>query len=222
FFFLRLVLFFFFLYPPTPPPPLRGGRSGGGGGLPRPPPPPPPALTEELFDALLELRLKRFRELGRFDLLTQAPVVDFYRDAALQGLSDGSVRLFGLRVGEAWLASIYVLARKGTLHTLLLGIDQNAVANVSPGLTMMGKLMMWARGNGFDYFDLSVGSQGYKEHIGASSSVLAEICEPITVRGRAANAAILLRSRAEGMVRSNPRLLKAVRNLVSRLRRLRD
>ncbi|TIW84649.1 MAG: GNAT family N-acetyltransferase, partial [Mesorhizobium sp.] len=81
------------------------------------------------------------RELGRFDLLTQAPVVDFYRHAALQGLSDGSVRLFGLRVGEAWLASIYVLARKGTLHTLLLGIDQNAVANVSPGLTTMGKLM---------------------------------------------------------------------------------
>ncbi|MER8574696.1 GNAT family N-acetyltransferase [Mesorhizobium sp. M1338] len=181
-----------------------------------------PALTEELFDTLLELRLKRFRELGRFDLLTQTPVVDFYRHAAMQGLSDGSVRLFGLRVGEAWLASIYVLARKGTLHTLLLGIDQNAVANVSPGLTMMGKLMMWGRGQGFDYFDLSVGSQGYKEHIGAASSVLAEICEPMTVRGRAANAAILLRSRAEGMARSRPRLLKAVRSLMSRLRRLKD
>lgn len=181
-----------------------------------------PDLAEELFDTLLELRLKRFRELGRFDLLTQAPVVDFYRQAALQGLSDGSVRLFGLRAGEAWLASIYVLARKGTLHTLLLGIDQNAVANVSPGLTTMGKLMMWARGHGFDYFDLSVGSQGYKEHIGAASSVLAEICEPMTMRGRAANAAILLRSRTERYVRSNPRLLKALRNLTSRLRRLKD
>jgi CelD/BcsL family acetyltransferase involved in cellulose biosynthesis len=181
-----------------------------------------PALTEELFDTLLELRLKRFRELGRFDLLTQAPVVDFYRHAALQGLSDGSVRLFGLRAGEAWLASIYVLTRKGTLHTLLLGIDQNAVANVSPGLTTMGKLMMWARGHGFDYFDLSVGSQGYKEHIGAASSVLAEICEPITLRGRAANAAILLSSGTERYVRSNPRLLKTVRSLMSRLRRLKD
>jgi CelD/BcsL family acetyltransferase involved in cellulose biosynthesis len=181
-----------------------------------------PAVTEELFDTLLELRLRRFRELGRFDLLTQAPVVDFYRRAALQGLSDGSVRLFGLRVGEAWLASIYVLARKGTLHTLLLGIDQNAVANVSPGLTTMGKLMVWARGHGFDYFDLSVGSQGYKEHIGAASSVLSEICEPMTLRGRAANAAILVRSRTERYVRSNPRLLKAVRSLTSRLRRLKD
>ncbi|MER8983329.1 GNAT family N-acetyltransferase [Mesorhizobium sp. M0870] len=181
-----------------------------------------PDLTEELLDALLELRLKRFRELGRFDLLTQAPVVDFYRAAALQGLSNGSVRLFGLRVGEAWLASIYVLVRKGTLHALLLGIDQNAVANVSPGLTTMGKLMMWGCERGFDYFDLSVGGQGYKRHIGASSSVLAEICEPVTVRGRAANAAILLRSRVEGMTRSRPRLLKAVQGLTRRLRRLKD
>ena len=179
-----------------------------------------PALVEELFQRLLELRLKRFRELGRFDLLTRQSAVDFYRNAALEGLSDGSVRLFGLRVGQAWLAAILVLARKGTLHGILLGIDQDAVSNASPGLTTIAKLMMWGRERGFDYFDLSVGSQGYKEHIGAASSVLAEICEPLTVRGWGANAAILFRSRAEARVRSRPRLLKAVRGVAQRLRRL--
>ncbi|MFD2054644.1 GNAT family N-acetyltransferase [Mesorhizobium calcicola] len=179
-----------------------------------------PALMEELFGTLLELRLKRFRELGRFDLLTQQSAVDFYRNAALQGLSDGSVRLFGLRVGQAWLASIYVLARKGTLHGILLAIDKDAIANVSPGLTTIAKLMIWGRERGFDYFDLSVGSQGYKEHIGAASSVLAEICEPLTVRGWGANAAILFRSRAELYVRSRPRLLKAIQGTARRLRRL--
>ncbi|TPI53692.1 MULTISPECIES: GNAT family N-acetyltransferase [unclassified Mesorhizobium] len=178
-----------------------------------------PALTETLFDTLLELRLKRFRELGRFDLLTQEPVVDFYRVAALHGLSDGSVRIFGLRGGEAWLAVIYVLVRKGTLHTLLLGIDQNAVA--PPGLTTFGKLMMWGRGQGFDYFDLSVGSQGYKEHIGATSSVLAELCQSMTLRGWGATAYISLRCRIELFIRSKPRLLKAGQGLVRGLRRLR-
>ncbi|MER9655035.1 GNAT family N-acetyltransferase [Mesorhizobium sp. M0152] len=180
------------------------------------------ALMEELFDTLLELRLKRFRDLGRFDLLTRAPVVGFYRGAALQGLSDGSVRLFGLRVGEAWLAVIYVLVRKGTLHGLLLGIDQNAVNNASPGLTTFGKLMIWGRGHGFDYFDLSVGSQGYKEHIGAASSVLAELCEAMTLRGRGANACISLRGRTELFVRSRPRLLKAGQGFMRRLRRLKS
>ncbi|WP_095091207.1 GNAT family N-acetyltransferase [Mesorhizobium sophorae] len=181
-----------------------------------------PALTEELFGTLLELRLKRFRELARFDLLTRQSAVDFYLNAALQGLSDGSVRLFGLRVGQAWLASMLVLARKGTLHGILLAIDKDAVANVSPGLTTIGKLMMWGRERGFDYFDLSVGGQGYKEHIGAANSVLSEICEPMTLRGWGANAAILYRSRAERYVRLRPRLLKAVQSVARGLRRLKD
>ncbi|WP_232375762.1 GNAT family N-acetyltransferase [Mesorhizobium comanense] len=181
-----------------------------------------PAMVEQHFATLLELRLNRFRELGRFDLLTQAPVVEFYRNAALQGLSDGSVRLFGLRVGDAWLASIYVLIRQGTLHALLLGIDQDAVANASPGLTTIGKLMMWARAQGLDYFDLSVGSQGYKQHIGASSAVLAELCEAMTLKGRGATGYIRLRGKTELYVRSRPALYKAVQGVMRKLRRLKN
>ncbi|WP_081294856.1 GNAT family N-acetyltransferase [Mesorhizobium loti] len=179
-----------------------------------------PDMVEKQFATLLELRLNRFRELGRFDLLTQAPVVEFYRNAALQGLSDGSVRLFGLRVGQTYLAVIYVLVMKGTLHALLLGIDHDAVPNASPGLTTIGKLMMWGVTQGLGYFDLSVGSQGYKQHIGASSSVLAELCEPITLRGSGATAYIKLRNRIELFVRSKPELYKAVQGVMRRLRRL--
>ncbi len=181
-----------------------------------------PDAVEEQFSTLLELRLNRFRELGRFDLLTQAPVVEFYRNAALQGLSDGSVRLFGLRVGEAYLAVIYVLVMKGTLHALLLGIDQDAVPNVSPGLTTIGKLMVWAREQGLGYFDLSVGSQGYKQHIGASSAVLAELCEAVTLKGRGSTAYIKLRGKTELFVRSKPGLYKVVQGVMRRLRRLKN
>ncbi|WP_411962615.1 GNAT family N-acetyltransferase [Mesorhizobium sp. CO1-1-11] len=179
-----------------------------------------PEMIEEQFGRLLDLRLNRFRELGRFDLLTQAPIVEFYRNAALQGLSDGSVRLFGLRVGQAYLAVMYVLVMKGTLHALLLGIDQDAVANVAPGLTMIGKLMVWARAQGLGYFDLSVGGQGYKQHIGASNSVLAELCEAMTLKGRGSTTYIRLRCKAELFVRSEPRLYKAVQGVMRRLRRL--
>ncbi|TGQ64090.1 GNAT family N-acetyltransferase [Mesorhizobium sp. M00.F.Ca.ET.186.01.1.1] len=181
-----------------------------------------PDMVKMQFDTLLDLRLNRFRELGRFDLLTQAPIVEFYRNAALQGLSDGSVRLFGLRVGQAYLAAIYVLIMKGTLHALLLGIDQDAVANASPGLTTIGKLMMWGRTQGLGYFDLSVGSQGYKQHIGASSTVLAELCESMTLRGRGAAAYISLRGKTELFVRSKPGLFKAVQSVLRRFRRLKN
>jgi CelD/BcsL family acetyltransferase involved in cellulose biosynthesis len=181
-----------------------------------------PALVELIFGALVEMRLRRFRQLGRFDLLARPEVVDFYREAALQGLSDGSVRVFGLRAGEDWVAGQYMLSRQGTLHALLIGIDQEVVANASPGLAIIGRLMEWGLRQEFKYFDLSVGSQPYKEQFGAESSVLGELCEAMTVRGWGANAAIWLRGRAEGLVRSKPRLLKTVQNLVRGLRRLKS
>ncbi len=181
-----------------------------------------PALVELIFGALVEMRLRRFRQLGRFDLLAQPAVVDFYRNAALQGLSDGSVRVFGLRAGEDWVAGQYTLARQGTLHAILIGIDQEVVVNASPGLAIIGRLMDWALRLGFEYFDLSVGSQPYKEQFGAESSVLAKIDETLTPLGKGVAAVAALRERAELFVRSNPRLFKAGQGLVRGLRRLKS
>jgi len=178
-----------------------------------------PALLARVFDALVEMRLKRFRQLGRFDLLAQPAVVDFYRNAALQGLSDGSVRVFGLRAGEDWVAAQYMLARQGTLHALLIGMDQEVVSNASPGIAIIGTLMSWGLRQGFDYFDLSVGSQPYKEQFGTESFVLAKIDETLTPLGRGVAAVASLRERAERFVRANPRLLKTAQGVMRRLRR---
>ncbi|SDA97551.1 GNAT family N-acetyltransferase [Mesorhizobium qingshengii] len=181
-----------------------------------------PGLVELIFGALVEMRLRRFRQLGRFDLLAQPAVVDFYRNAALQGLSDGSVRVFGLRAGEDWVAGQYLLTRQGTLHALLIGIDQEVVVNASPGLAIIGRLMEWGLRQGFNYFDLSVGSQPYKEQFGAESSVLATLDETLTPLGKGVAAVAALRERVELFVRSNPRLSKAGQRLVRGLRRLKN
>ena len=180
-----------------------------------------PALVDSIFGRLVEMRLSRFRELGRFDLLAQPPVIDFYRSAAHRGLSDGSVRIFGLRAGDVMVAVQYLAAHQGTLHALLIAIDQGAVPNVSPGLCIMGELMKWGRGAGFDYFDLSVGNQSYKEHMGAVKSVLSELCYGITLKGVAASGAIKYRGQGVAFVRDNPRLFKLAREFMQRWRRLR-
>ncbi|UVK51623.1 GNAT family N-acetyltransferase [Mesorhizobium sp. AR02] len=180
-----------------------------------------PAEVEHIFDELVRMRLSRFRELGRFDLLTQEAVVDFYRNAALQGMTDGSVRLFGLRVGEALIAVQYLLVHQGTVHALLIAMDQSVVPNVSPGLLIMGRLMSWAREQDFGYFDLSVGNQSYKGNMGAKGSVLVELRHGYTMRGRAASTAIDVRNRTEAFVRSKPRLLNVAQGLMRGLRRSR-
>jgi CelD/BcsL family acetyltransferase involved in cellulose biosynthesis len=180
-----------------------------------------PAEVQRIFGELVRMRLSRFREMGRFDLLAQEKVVDFYRNAAVQGLSDGSVRLFGLRVGEALIAVQYLLVHQGSVHALLIAMDQSVVPNVSPGLAIMGRLMGWACEQGFGYFDLSVGNQSYKANMGAKGSVLVELCHGYTMRGTAASTAIDVRNRTEAFVRSNPRLLNAAQGLMRGLRRSR-
>lgn len=180
-----------------------------------------PALVETMFGALVEMRLSRFRELGRFDLLAQEQVAGFYRDVALRGLADKSVRIFGLRAGNDMVALQYASVHKSTFHALMIAIDQSVVPNVSPGLCIMGKLMSWSRGEGFDYFDLSVGSQSYKEHMGAEKSVLSELCYGITLKGTTASNAIKYRNEAECYVRQNPGLLKFAQGTMRGLRRLR-
>ncbi|MGX8008250.1 GNAT family N-acetyltransferase [Mesorhizobium sp. ORM8.1] len=180
-----------------------------------------PALVDSTFGRLVEMRLSRFRELGRFDLLAQPAVVDFYRSAAHRGLTDGSVRIFGLRAGDVMVAVQYLAVHLGTLHALLIAIDQGAVPNVSPGLCIMGELIRWGRGAGFDYFDLSVGNQSYKEHMGAVKSVLSELCYGVTLRGVVASKAIKYRGKGVAFVRSNPRLHKVAQEAMQRWRRLR-
>ncbi|QKD02737.1 GNAT family N-acetyltransferase [Mesorhizobium loti] len=180
-----------------------------------------PAEVERIFGELVRMRLSRFRELGRFDLLTQEKVVDFYRNAAVRGLSDGAVRLFGLRVAEALIAVQYLLIHQGTVHALLIAMDQSVVPNVSPGLAIMGRLISWAREQDFGYFDLSVGNQSYKANMGAKGSVLVELCHGFTMRGNAASTAIKFRDWTEVFVRSKPRLLKAAQGTMRGLRRLR-
>lgn len=180
-----------------------------------------PALVDSIFGKLVELRLSRFRELGRFDLMAQPAVVDFYWDAAHRGLTDGSVRIFGLRAGDVVVAVQYLAVHQGTLHALLVAIDQGAVPNVSPGLCVMGELIRWGRGAGFDYFDLSVGNQSYKEHMGAVKAVLSELCYGITLKGMAASEAIKYRGQGVAFVRDHPRLFKLAQEFMQRWRRLR-
>ncbi|TIV23358.1 MAG: GNAT family N-acetyltransferase, partial [Mesorhizobium sp.] len=131
------------------------------------------------------------------------------------------VRVFGLRAGDVMVAVQYLAVHLGTLHALLVAIDQAAVPNVSPGLCIMGELIRWGRGQGFDYFDLSVGNQSYKEHMGAVKSVLSELCYGITLKGLAASGAIKYRGRGVAFVRDNPRLFKLAQDFMQRWRRLR-
>lgn len=180
------------------------------------------AQLDLIFGVLVEQRLSRFRELGRFDLLTQTAYVDFYLKEARKGLVDGSVRVMGLRVEDHWIATCYVLVHHDRVHGILLSIDQSRFNNVSPGLIIIAKAMEWAREQQLDYFDLSVGSLHYKESIGATSTVLLEINQQMTMRGRLATAFFRKAARLKTRIKANPKIYGKLRSGRVHLRRLSD
>ncbi len=114
------------------------------------------------FDCLLEQRKRRFQALGRFDLFDREGIPDFYRNAALNGLSNGPAGLWCLSVNEEIIATSYCLVNDGIIYGLVLTTAGESWKNCSPGIVMVGELMQWAAEQNFTYMDMTVGSLPYK------------------------------------------------------------
>lgn len=159
---------------------------------------------DRIFDALVIQRRTRFAEIGRFNLLSRPDVEAFYRQAAHQGLAGGPVRLFGLAVEGEWIAAAYGLVHAGTFHGLLLTMAGEAWRNTSPGLHIVADTLRWARAEGLDYFDFTVGVMPYKSDFGVQTRDLSELAEVATLRGHVVGQAIRGAEAAKLWLRNHP------------------
>lgn len=173
---------------------------------------------DRIFAVLVEQRHRRFRELGRFDLLANEKYRSFYRDAACQRTRDGAVHIFGLKVDDEWIATFYVLVHGGCAHAILLTMDQGKWKRMAPGLLIIARTMEWANRHGLDYFDLSVGNRYYKEQIGAASRPLLSIDESLTQKGVLVARLHQCVKRVRIWAKRQPRLVACVKAYRSRLR----
>ena len=142
------------------------------------------AEVEQVFSTLIEQRRKRFSQLGRFDILNNAEFVAFYRAAALDGLAGGPARVFAVQADGELVATSLGLLHNGAFHGILLAMGDDKWRTYGPGLFMIAQSMQWARSQGLDYFDMTVGSLPYKEGMGARSQRLLEYSEALTWRGK--------------------------------------
>lgn len=178
-----------------------------------------PDEVDQLFAVLVEQRLARFRELGRFDLLNGEPVRAFYRAAARQGLSGGPARLLGLRVGEEWIATAYGLVHDGAFHGTLIGLGAACWRRFSPGLALIAETMAWCRENDLGYFDFTIGDMPYKSGFGIENRPLFEFTQALTLRGRLAAGIEAAGPALKARLAGHPALFEALRNAVRRCRR---
>ena len=179
-----------------------------------------PEEVEAMFSELVRLRIERFQKLGRFDLLSRPSYVDYYRDCAHQGLVDGAVRILGLRIDGEWLAVLYMLVHGGSSNGIIVAIDETREHNVSPGLLMIAKAMEWACVHDISYFDLSIGSHGYKQHMGAQSYPLFQLDEVFTLKGRLVAVVAEAMTSLKNWLRKQPKVFSFLQATRARLRQL--
>ena len=181
------------------------------------------AEVATLFATMLDQRRRRFQKLGRFDLLSRPEVQAFYRDAALRSLrAGGPARLFGIRVGDQWVATAYMLVHAGAVHGIILSIGGEEWNHCAPGMIMAARVMEWSLQQGHVYFDMTVGNLPYKSDLGAQARMLHRHIEALTVLGGIGLRAITATSIVVAWVQRRPKLFRLIRTARQRMRRLAD
>ncbi len=178
------------------------------------------AEVDAIFEALVRQRRARFREMGRFDLLGRPEVAAFYREAAKRNLANGFVRVFGISVDGEWIATSYGLVHGGAFHGILLAMAGEQWRSYAPGIMIATEIMVWARSEGLDYFDFTIGDLPYKHAFRPVPRPLYEIVAPRSLRGRVVMVAKRLRSRTKAWLQQRPAAFERLRAFRRRLRRL--
>lgn len=174
-----------------------------------------------LMPIMIEQRLERFRALDRFDLLADPHVQSFYRYAAVTSLDGrGPVRVFGLSVGDEWVATAYCLVHADTCHLLIITMAGGNWETCSPGMATIARFIRWARQQGVSTMDFSLGEMDYKTGFGGRARDLYALHYPITSKGLIIIEIQKAFARIVEKVRSYPVIFGRIRYIVQLFRRM--
>ena len=177
------------------------------------------ASLTSAFDCLLEQRKRRFQALGRFDLFDREGIPAFYRNAALNGLSNGPAGVWCLTVDDEIIATSYCLVNDGIIYGLVLTTAGETWKNCSPGIVIVGELMQWASQQNFTYMDMTIGSLPYKVNFGAKTKELWQVSEYKTIFGWIVWRSLEAIARSKTWLEGHPKAFLVVRGLRRALRR---
>ncbi|MGP1609867.1 MAG: GNAT family N-acetyltransferase, partial [Burkholderiales bacterium] len=113
------------------------------------------------LDVLVNLHLKRRREVGGSDALHTRALQDFHEELTRVALDAGWLRLQVMWLDDAPVAAMYGFEYAGVFYFYQSGFD-SAYATYSVGLVMAGLAIKSAIERGVREFDFLHGNEGYK------------------------------------------------------------
>ena len=125
---------------------------------------------DALLAALFELHAARWKRRGMTGMLADDVVQDFHRQVSRAMLDAGSLRMYGLRVGERIVAVFYGFTSGDTVYYYLSGYDPD-LEKLSPGTLIVAHAIEQAAREGARAFDFLRGAEDYKYAWGAKDRV---------------------------------------------------
>ena len=175
-----------------------------------------PDEAEHLFRELVALRQERFTLLNRNDETRDKSIFEFYLALARQGIMNGSVCLFALRVDGEILAVNYALRQNDRLVVVMIGTKMGRWASYSPGLVNFVRLAEWAIAEKLSVYDLGVGELVYKKRFNADPVPLYECYVPLSWRGRLLGLEHDARRKIRIFLKAHPRLNLWIRKTLAK------
>ncbi len=180
----------------------------------------PEASSEqhELLDMFFRLKSARFASLGLPDVFADAETKAFLhglidkRNGDNFGLQMRALRLKGDYEGR--IAALSGISRKGDHVICQFGaIDEDLVADASPGEFLFWQMISGLHGKGVALFDFGLGDQTYKRSWAPVETDHYDVVLPISGIGIAAGTAHRAITRGKAFIKARPGLYKFAQNI---------
>jgi CelD/BcsL family acetyltransferase involved in cellulose biosynthesis len=180
----------------------------------------PEAFSEqhELLDMFFRLKSSRFASLGLPDVFADAETKAFLhglidkRNGDNFGLQMRALRLKGDYEGR--IAALSGISRKGDHVICQFGaIDEDLVADASPGEFLFWQMISGLHGQGVALFDFGLGDQTYKRSWAPVETDHYDVVLPISGIGIAAGTAHRAITRGKAFIKARPGLYKFAQNI---------
>lgn len=110
---------------------------------------------------------------------------EFYRDFAVAGAAGRDALTYVSYIAGRPVSVLFGPAGKGFFHSVLIGVDTQAFARISPGTQLLYRVVQQRMAQGHRRFDMGLGDPGYKTHFRPVETPMRNVSMSLSARGSA-------------------------------------
>jgi CelD/BcsL family acetyltransferase involved in cellulose biosynthesis len=179
------------------------------------------ADIRRLLDAFFRIKPLRMAEQKLPNVFAEPGVEDFIRDACLTQLAGGGrvIDIHALECDDEVIAIFAGVADGHRFSMMFNTYTMSENSRYSPGLILMRSIVDHYAGHGYRALDLGIGSDDYKRLFCKSDEPIFDCFIPLSLRGKAAAAAMSGINRTKRLVKHNQALFHVAQKLRSAFHR---